>query len=74
MVDIPPRGDPAQVVGAGRLSEEIIVSGDVALYCPTTGVDDPTTTWRRLVRDDRGKSSEERVPMEGRFSYEYVFI
>ncbi len=54
------------VVGAGRGDTDIVVGGeDVALYCPATGIDDPTTTWRRIYRDSRGRTREQRIRPDG---------
>ncbi len=50
---LPPGSDTELNIGAGRPDEpvEILENVTVRLYCPFTGLDQPTTRWVRVNRD-----------------------
>ncbi len=63
------------IVGAGRDDTEFVVErANVELHCPATGIDDPTTTWRRVYQDSRGRTREQRVRQEGAFTIRCVAV
>ena len=49
----PPRSSNEIIIGAGRPDEpvEVMENVTVRLFCPFTGLDQPTTRWVRVNRD-----------------------
>ena len=54
-------------IGAGR-PEDVVVGPDnlpVTLRCPTSGITEETTGWRRVIEDGTGCLVEEPITMSG---------
>ena len=69
---LPPGIPGTQVFGAGREDRTLVVFGNsVELHCPATGIGDPSTSWRRITRNGRGRPREVRIN-NPRFTFRYV--
>ena len=61
---IPPSSDTERNIGAGRPDEpvEIMENVTVRLYCPFTGIDEPSTRWVRVNNDRTTTDVVEMLP------------
>ena len=46
-IPLPPSTPDLVTGGAGRGNVDVSIGGNVSLYCPTNGVNLPTTVWQR---------------------------
>ena len=60
-------GGGMDVYGAGRPGDVVVRPNNlpVTLRCPTSGITEETTGWRRVIEDNTGCLVEEPITMDG---------